>query len=263
MSTVGKIYQRIVRRIVRALSLPRFALPLAFTALLTVSAPAFAQHGESAHGAAAPAEGHGESAHGEGAHGEGHDAHGPAPINWLDFSDKHQVPFAALVINVVLLLGMYWYLGKGPVAAALKKRREDIAKDIEEAKRIKAEAEARAKLYQSKLDKLEQELAEARQALVEAGKGERERIIREAEEKAVRIQKDAEFMIEQELKQMRLDLLRETVESAVSAAEDLLKKRVTQSDQERLAEDFLGELSGRGRTSLAPSTSIAPKENPS
>ncbi len=236
----------------RFLSPALASISVLFAAFLMVSSlggAAYAQHGEPAHGEhAAPAGEHGAAA----GHGEGHDAHGPGAINWMDFGDKHQVPYAALVVNVVLLLGMYWYLGKGPVAASLKKRRDDIAKDIEEANTIKREAEARAKLYQAKLETLETELAEARQALVEAGKGERERIIREAEEKAVRIQKDAEFMIEQELKQMRLDLMRETVEAAVSAAEDLLKKRVTQSDQERLAEDFLGDIAGRARPSIAP-----------
>ena len=77
--------------------------------------------------------------------------------------------------------------------------------------------------------------------------------MREAEEKAARMQKDAAFLLEQEAKQMRLDLQREAVEAALAAAEELLTKRVTPADQERLAEEFLAvaraEASARtGRT---------------
>jgi F-type H+-transporting ATPase subunit b len=145
-------------------------------------------------------------------------------------------------------------MGRKPIAEGLKNRRAAVAKEIEEAQRMRAEAEERAKVYQAKLDKLEEELATARAALVEAGKGEKERIIREAEEKAARLQKDAEFLVEQEMKQLRHDLLRETVEMAVSTAEELLKKRITPADQERLAEDYLADLGAQHKAgaSLAP-----------
>lgn len=175
----------------------------------------------------------------------GHGDHGPKPINWFDFSNKEQPPYAALAINFVILIAIYVRFGKKPLAEALTKRRDEIAKEIEEAQRIKREAEARAAMYQDKLGKLEQELVEARQALVEAGKGERDRIIREAEEKAVRMTKDAEFLIEQEIRQMKVDLQRSTVELAVTAAEELLRKRITPSDQERLAEEYLADIGTR------------------
>ena len=72
---------------------------------------------------------------------------------------------------------------------------------------MKHEAEERAKTYQSKLEKLEEELAAARESLVRAGEAESERIVREAEAKAERMRKDAEFLVEQELKQLRGELL--------------------------------------------------------
>jgi len=188
----------------------------------------------------APAE-HGadHAGHAEGGH------HELPPINWTDFDNKVQVPYAALVINFAILLGIYVYFGRRPLAAALKKRRTDIAKEIEDAQRMKREAEERAKTYQAKLSSLEKELAEARAALVEAGKGERDRIVREAEERAVRMSKDAHLLLEQELAQMKQDLVRETVVVAVKAAEEILRSSVTQSDQERLAEELLRDLGKR------------------
>jgi F0F1-type ATP synthase membrane subunit b/b' len=172
----------------------------------------------------------------------GGEEHAPKPINWFDFSNSEQAPYGAMLINFVILMAMYYSLGKKPVAQALKDRRASIAKEIEEADKIRKEAEARAVVYQEKLKNLEAELKETRAALVEAGKTERARIVREAEEKAARMEKDAAFLVEQEVKQLRVDLTREAVEMAVAAAEDLLKKRVAPADQERLAEDYLTQL---------------------
>ena len=179
-------------------------------------------------------------------------------INWIDLHDPpYSTPHAtygsrpaygAMVLNFVLLAALYYFLGRKPIAEALVKRRAAVAKEIEEAQRMKTEAEARAKQYQAKLGRLEEELAMAKQALVDAGRGERDRIVRDAEEKASRMQKDATFRIEQEMRQIRQELWRDTVEVAVTAAEDLLKKRITPADQERLAEDYLAELVGTGAT---------------
>ena len=138
----------------------------------------------------------------------------PGSINWFNFSNKEQPPYAAFLINFGLLAFGYYRFGKQPVADALQKNRDSIAKEIEDAQRMKHEAEGRAKQYQSKLQHLETELAETKLALQEAGKAEHDRIVKEAEEKAARMQKDATFMLEQESKQLRLDLQRETVLAA-------------------------------------------------
>src|SRR5258706_55753 len=161
-------------------------------------------HGPAKRGAGAP--GHGPDrhapAHGadpSGDHAEGHGHWPPPGINWRDQNDKPRPPFIAMLVNFAILAGGFYVLGKKPVAAALKERRASVAKEIEEAQRMKREAEKRAEQYQAKLGRLEEELATAKAALVEAGKGEKERIVREAEEKAARMQKDAEFLIEQEV----------------------------------------------------------------
>jgi F0F1-type ATP synthase membrane subunit b/b' len=178
--------------------------------------------------------------------GEGGESEGPAPLNLTQFGGETP-PFVAMLINFGILAAGYYFLGRKPVAAGLQARRDTISREIEEAQRMKHEAEERAKSYQRKLEKLEEELAAARESLVRAGEAESERIVREAEAKAERMRKDAEFVVEQELKQLRGDLLRGTVEAAVAAAEELLKKRVTPADQERIAEDYLADLGAKHR----------------
>jgi F0F1-type ATP synthase membrane subunit b/b' len=189
------------------------------------------------HSATADHAEHGHEApdHGTNANAKEAEEETPEAINWFDFTNKKQPPYAAMFVNFGILALLYYYFGKKPVAEALVKHRASVAKEIEEAQRMKHEAEARAKTYQAKLKDLESELSQTKLALEEAGKGERDRIIKEAEEKASRMQKDAAFMLEQEAKQARLA-------KALAAAEELLKRRVTASDQERLAEEFLTSL---------------------
>jgi len=171
--------------------------------------------------------------------------HGPAPINWFDWSNHEQPAYGAMLLNFAILMILYYWLGKAPIAAALKNRRASVAKEIEEAKRMRDEAEARAVKYQEKLQNLEAEVREMRESLKAAGEADRDRIVREAEEKAVRMEKDAKFLVEQESKQIRAELTRSAVEMALAAAEELLKKRITPADQERLAEDYLSQISKR------------------
>jgi F-type H+-transporting ATPase subunit b len=172
---------------------------------------------------------------------EEEEEHGPAAFNFTEFGGESP-PFVAMLINFGILVGGYYLFGKDAVGAGLKARRDAIQKDIEEASRMRQEAEERAKKYQARLEGLEQEMAQAREALVRSGEAERDRIVTEAEAKAERMRKDAEFLVEQELKQIRLDLWKDAVDAAVVAAEELLKKRVTPADQERLAEEYLADL---------------------
>jgi len=206
--------------------------------------------------AAPPA--HGGSAASE--HGGGH--HGPGHINWTDTDNKKQPPYIALLVNFAVLLFIYYKFGKGPVAEGLKKRREGIAKQIEEAARIKKEAEGRAKKYQAQLERLDEEAEQTKQAIRTTGESDRERVLREAEEKAARLERDADALLEAEKRQAKRVLYEEAVEKAVKRAEDLLRNKLTQADHERLAEEFLAQLAakqgGGARGSAGAGSAIAP-----
>jgi F-type H+-transporting ATPase subunit b len=175
---------------------------------------------------------------------------GPTAFNFGEFGGETP-PYLAMLINFGILIGGYYLLGKDSITAGLKARRSNIQKELEEAARMKAEAEERAKKYQARLQTLEAEKATAIEALVRAGEAEKERIVRDAEAKAERMRKDAEFLVEQEIKQLRVDVWREAVDTAVAAAEELLKKRVTPADQERLAEEYLADLGTTKTTKTA------------
>lgn len=214
---------------------------------------AHGEHTSTEHAAGAHTEEHGAAAHGaeHGAHGGGH--HGVQPFNLADPYNKETPPYLAMLFNFALLIGLYVWLGKKPIADGLKQRRIDIAKDIDEADAMLKASEERLAGYNARFENVAHDAKKATQTLEESGRGERDRIIREAEERATRMQKDATFLVEQEGKHVRQQLVEETAELAVSRALDLLSKSVTKEDHQRLADEFLANLSKRPATSARAS----------
>jgi len=227
--------------------------------LLVLATPVLAKAEGHAHAAnAAEGEGHGAE-HAE--HG-GHD-HAPTfdDINWaygfLGEKDGAQpsllwrpkgmpVPFGALALNAGIL---YWLLikfGKKPISDALKARKLGIMKGMEEAARMKAEAEASLAKYKKQLDEIDSEVERIRREMKESGEAESARILSEAKERRERMERDAHTLVEQELKAARETLMRETVRAAVKSAEATLVAKIGDADRQRLGDEFLASVKASG-----------------
>jgi F0F1-type ATP synthase membrane subunit b/b' len=246
-------------------------------ALALVAAPALADdHGHAHDGHAhdghghdhAPAAGAHVDPHApEGAHAKGHGEHGGdhAPtfddINWaygflgekegvepdLMWRPKGMpVPLGALLLNAAILYVLLFKFGKKPISDALKARKLGIMKGMEDAAKMKAEAEASLAKYQAKLDNIEDEIARIKREMKEAGEAESARILSEAKERRTRMERDARTLVEQELKAAREGLLRDTVRAAVKSAEQTLVAKIGDSDQQRLGEEYLVSIKAAG-----------------
>jgi F0F1-type ATP synthase membrane subunit b/b' len=239
---------------------------LSLGASLLAAAPAFAEgHDEHGHADAPHGDEH-AAAHGDehaAAHGEGHGDHAPTfdDINWgYGFLGEKEgvepsllwrpkgmpVPFGALALNAAIL---YWLLikfGKKPISEGLKARKLGIMKGMEEAGRMKAEAEASLAKYKKQLDEIDSEVERIRREMKEAGEAESARIVREAKERRERMERDAHTLIEQELKAARETLMRETVRAAVKSAEATLVSKIGDGDRQRLGDEFLASVKASG-----------------
>src|SRR6185437_3383342 len=149
-----------------------------FGCLLGIVSLASAQHGPRPNGAARPhrpvttlsaAPSSADVAHEPtAAHGEEggeqvvHE-HGLKDINWFDITNTKQPPYIAMLFNFGLLIWIYVRFGKKPIQEGLQGRRDEIAKEIEEAQRMKKEAKSRAKKYQALLAGLTEELEATKQ----------------------------------------------------------------------------------------------------
>ena len=150
--------------------------------------------------------------------------------------------FWGAVINFTCLLLLLGYGVKKFGNPALKKRSEEIKASLEEAQRLKAEAEEKHAEYQSRLNALDTEVKVMRDEMVSAAQAERARLLADAQEKAERMRRDTAFLISQQMKQLRDELTEETVVAAVAGAETLLNETTTAADQDRLADGYLKSL---------------------
>lgn len=167
---------------------------------------------------------------------------------------NQEPPVLASLINFGVMLFLLFSYGRGPLRDGLQKRKKDIMQDIDAAAQLRREAEARLEKYQQQLSNVEDRRKELEADLRAQFESEKTRIISEAEEKRARMRKDAEFRIAQELRQAEADLLQESVDGAIRAAEELLKKKVQQADQDRLADDYAASIGAALKASSGPST---------
>lgn len=152
------------------------------------------------------------------------------------------VPFAALLLNTALLYYLlYRFLGKS-VSEGLKKRKQTILRGMEEAAQMKREAEQQLAAYEAKLAGIDEEVARIHRDMRSAGETERARILSDAREQRTRMERDARLLIEQELKAVREQLIRETMDTAVRSAERALRERLTETDHRAFAEAFLSDV---------------------
>jgi len=252
-----------MKRFFRAVALASLGAAL----LASASTPALAQEHDAPVHDAAPADHHAVAAEGEGhaAHGAEHAEHDHAPtfddINWgYGFLGEKEgvepsllwrptgmpVPFGALALNAAIL---YWLLikyGKKPISDALKARKLGIMKGMEEAAKMKAEAEASLAKYKKQLDEIDSEVERIRREMKESGEADSARILSEAKERRERMERDARTLVDQEMKAARETLLRETVRAAVKSAEATLAAKISDGDRMRLGDEFLASVKASG-----------------
>lgn len=140
-----------------------------------------------------------------------------------------------VAVAFVAFLGVLAYLGVGKMMVRnVDQRRDRIKAELDEALRLKEEAQALLAQYQRKQREAEQEAA----AIVAGAKAEAERMMAEAkvkmEEFIARRSKMAEAKIAQAEAQAVADVRTAAAEAAVSAAEKILTQVVKGEVAERL-----------------------------
>ena len=208
-----------------------------------------AAEAQAEHPAEAPAE------HGE-AHGEHHEAHGghhhAGIVNWwsLDYGPtakdpEHRewpAPFGFALINFAVFMLILRKLAWKPLKSYVVERHEGIKRELTEAARLRSEADAKLKQYESKLLGLEAEIDKLVSGIRQEAEAERARMIAAAEDQARRTKTEADRQITVEIERARAMLKERVVTLAVAAAEELLSKQMTSEDKNRIADRYVGAL---------------------
>jgi len=231
--------------------------------LASPAAPAVAQHGDAPaedaagdHGAGDHGAGdHGaEAPHGDGLAGEAEaypEAVHHEPVGVIDVLTSRS--FLATVINFAIFVFLLVRYAGGPIGRFFQGRSSEVAQELEEAKRLTEEANAKKAEYEERLAKLDRELDDLKAEMVRSGEKERDRMVAEAKERAERMRRDAEFAIDQRVRALRAELTRDTVQAALAKATAILEAQMTTDDQTRLADAYLETLSSKASEAFGDS----------
>ncbi|WP_372426486.1 F0F1 ATP synthase subunit B family protein [Salinarimonas chemoclinalis] len=148
-------------------------------------------------------------------------------------------------LSTIALIWLLWhYEVFHRIGAALDKRGERIAAELDEARRLRGDAESLLREYEVKRANAEKEA----EAIVMAAREEAERIQAEAEERlnafVARRTKAAEDKIAAAEQQAMIEVRDAAIAAAVSASETVLREQASGQDGERFMRDGLGQIRG-------------------
>ena len=158
----------------------------------------------------------------------------------LDFQLLSDTCLTLIAVFVLVLVASNLLFN--PVREFMKKRREKIAQDLEQAKTSKEQAEAEKQEYLSKLGEIEKEaeriLSEARKKAVENQK----RIEEEARTEAANIIAQARREAELEKSKAADEIRQQMIEIASLMAGKVVSQSMTTQIQDSLVEETLKEM---------------------
>ena len=147
------------------------------------------------------------------------------------------------IVNFLLFFGLLAYLLTRPLQHFFASRREGIAKELEEAERLKVEAVRLTAETEQRVAGLEAEIAALRQRLRQEGEREREALKLQGEAEATRLSAQVQQEADRRVAAARSELAREAAETAAEIARELLAKELTQEDRDRIFSRTLARLS--------------------
>jgi F-type H+-transporting ATPase subunit b len=146
--------------------------------------------------------------------------------------------------NMLLFIGFLSYFIVGPVKRAFSERGEKIRGDAQEARERRAKADQMAADIQARLGRVEGDL----QAILERARVEGERqkqeLIVAAEAEAKKIIQNAQSEVDNRLRHARSELTEYAGQLAAERAEQILRDKITDADQQKLFRESLTEVEG-------------------
>jgi len=141
----------------------------------------------------------------------------------------------------VLAIGLFFILRK-PVSQALSGRIKGIADSLDELEALKTEAEKRLAQCNEKLYSLDKEAEKIISEYIKQGNEAKDKILKEAEAISEKLEAQALKNIEHEFDKARSKLEMEIFEKAIIKAEELIRGKITIEDQNQLVNEYLDKV---------------------
>lgn len=146
------------------------------------------------------------------------------------------------IVNFIILFAILWKLLADKIKKYFSDRRIEIAEMIDTADKARTEAEKQFADYRSRLQNIDRDIQEIRDAIMGELEGEKQRIIEEGKAVAERIIEQAKWSAEQEIIKAKNSLRNQVVDMAGDMASGLVTNSMTPEDQKRLIEEYLDKV---------------------
>jgi F-type H+-transporting ATPase subunit b len=144
--------------------------------------------------------------------------------------------------NLTILVVLLYKLLANRIKTFFENRSKGIENAIREAEKTKKEAEKKYEELKEKLQNIEKEAEKITELFRKEGLAEKERIIESAKKEAEKIKRQAIQTIEQEAIRARLMIRKEFAEAMVKTAADLISKKQTDDDNERIVKEYIEKV---------------------
>lgn len=162
---------------------------------------------------------------------------------WASESGGHGgeqlVDFLYRVLDIGVTAGLLYFFLRKPLGAALRQRRDGLRDELEQAKRLQADAERRFEACRQQLADADARIAALSEEIAADGQRQSQQLEAQAQSMATEIRAEAARSAEREIAAAKRQLRETAVELAVELAEARLKQQLSTSDQARLVDDYL------------------------
>lgn len=173
------------------------------------------------------------------------------PVNWLILGEAEEAGFGlnlslldTNLINLVIIISVLIYFGRGFIGKSLIERRSQIETAIQEAEARKKSASAALAEEQQKLAQAKAEAERIRQSAVESAERARAAILAETEQELARMREAASQDITSQQERIARELREVIAARSLSIAEDRLKSGLNPDAQRQLVEQSIASLRG-------------------
>lgn len=144
--------------------------------------------------------------------------------------------------NLLLIVGLLVFALRKPLPAYFKQRRQSIQDEIEEASKVRDEAETKLAEVESRMKALDSELEEIRRQARQNAEAERQRLLEEARQDGEKIIAAAEREVGNLRRHAREELKEYASQLALQMAEEQIRGSIGEEDEERVVKRFFAQL---------------------
>lgn len=150
------------------------------------------------------------------------------------------------IANLVIFLGVLFYLLGGPIKKAFAERRVAIQAELAEAKTRREKSDRLAADIEARLQQMEREVASLLTRAQEEGERQKQELIAAADLEATKILNTARNEVDARVKMARAELMKLAGDIATQRAATLVAGAITDTDRHKLFADSVRQIEEMG-----------------